>query len=341
MYTYSFPRWREVTGEAIDPMSFPAKGLDDLLQGPEGQPIRTPESWATKREDIRRRMLWVMGELPTCGCPSEVTLARKEEYDRVYRFRSDGGLCTDRLALDEKLVLHLTHAKASAGSLPVAIYCHAYNDQRGFAWHRNYGWGTSVGERLAQQGFAAVEFDQFGYGTRNRDCDLGFFARNPRQSALGVMVQDVRRIVDMLALLEFANAEQVVLVGYSLGGAVALHAGALDERIRAVEGLGRYSHLRPTLPRLGFFVGRERRVPYDYHEVLALIAPRPVLIVAPALDQDWFPEDVLACCSEASRVYRLLGHEDALQVSRPHDSNRYPPVYQDQVNAWLRCQLKA
>ena len=359
MYVYTFDRWREVTGETVDVHSFPARGLDDLLLGPDNQIVNTPEAWAAKREEIRQRVLWVLGELPSCDLPTAITLTPEEQYDRVYRFKTEGGLVTERLPIDAKLICHLTHRAEARGKLPVVIYCHAYDDQRGFAWHRNYGWGTSVGERLAERGFLAIEFDQFGYGTRNRDCDLAFFARNPRQSALGVMVQDVRRIIDLLRGVDIANTGKVMVIGYSLGGAVALHAAALDERIYAVasgcgmgsmrldvhgeatEGLKRYSHLRPTLPRLGFFVGQEKRVPYDYHEVLALIAPRPALILAPLLDQDWFPEDVYACYERAIDVYRLLGHVDALEIRRPNDFNRYPPGYQDQVNDWLWRQAQA
>ena len=359
MYTYTFEGWRRVTGEAVDIATFPERGMDDLLLGPDGHVITTPQAWAAKREEIKKRVLWVLGELPSYDVPSALTLTPEEQYDRVYRFKTEGGLVTERLALDDKLVCHLTHRAEIRGKLPVVIYCHAYNDQRGFAWHRGYGWGTSVGERLAERGFLAVEFDQFGYGTRNRDCGLDFFVRNPRQSALGVMVQDVRRIIDVLQSVDAVDTERIMVVGYSLGGAVALHAAALDERIRAVasvcgfgsmrldahgeatEGLRRYSHLRPTLPRLGFFVGQEKRVPYDYHELLALIAPRPVLILAPLLDQDWFPEDVYVCYEKAKDIYRLLGHESALEIRRPSDFNRYPPEYQEQVNSWLWRQAQA
>ena len=359
MYSYTFDAWREVTGEAVDVRTFPERGLDDLLLGSENQKITTPAAWATKREEIKERVLWTLGELPSYDQPKAIALAPEVQYDGVYRFKTEGGLVTERLPIDEKLVCHLTHCAESKGKLSVVIYCHAYQDQRGFAWSRGYGWGTSVGEHLAARGFLAVEFDQFGYGTRNRDCGLDFFVQHPQQSALGVMVQDVRRIMDVLGNVDIADAERIMVIGYALGGAVALHAAALDERIRAVasvcgfgsmrldahgeatEGLRRYSHLRPTLPRLGFFVGQEKRVPYDYHELLALIAPRPVFILAPLLDQDWFPEDVSICYERAKDVYRLLGQAEALEIRRPNDFNRYPPEYQEQVNDWLWRQAQA
>ena len=141
-------------------------------------------------------------------------------------------------------------------------------------------------------------------------------------------------MIDAVSSLEHADSERIMLVGFSLGGAVALHAAALDQRIKAVastcafgsmrldahgketEGIQRYSHLRPTLPRLGFFLGHERRVPYDFHEVLAMIAPRPVLILAPRLDQDWVHKDVEECYWAAASVYQFLGVRRTIFASK-------------------------
>ena len=144
-----------------------------------------------------------------------------------------------------------------------------------------------------------------------------------------------------------------MVAGYSLGGMVGLYAAVFDTRIQAVasacgfgsmrldvhgnqtEGIKRYSHLRPTIPRLGLFLGNEQRIPYDFHEVLALIAPRPVFILAPRLDQDWFYEDVEVCYLEAAKVFELYGKRGNIVLSSPNDFNRYPPEYQEKVNRWL------
>jgi dienelactone hydrolase len=345
MYTYTFDKWREVVGETVDVTSFPEKGLDDLLVGNDGAVIQTREAWLAKKEAIKERILWGLGELSVV----------KEVYEAklVDVRKTDIGLMKATLPIEGKLVGHLTYPAETDGKLPVVIYLHAYLDALGYDWPAEYGWTPSVGERLARKGFLAVEYDQFGYGTRNHDCGIEFYAEHPRQSAMGVMVQDVRRAIGALSSLDIADQDRIMVAGFSLGGAVGLHAAALDERIQAVastcgfasmrldahgnetEGLRRYSHLRPTLPRLGFFVGYERNVPYDFHEILSLIAPRPVLVLAPTLDQDWFYEDVEACTASASAVYQLLGSESNLQLHAPLDFNRYPPRYQNTVHEWL------
>ena len=345
MYTYTFDKWRQVASETIDVASFPEWGLDDLLVGDDGAEIETREGWLAKKAAIKERILWGLGELPAI---EEVYEAKPTDVRRT-----DMGLIKADLPIEGKLIGHLTYPAERDGKLPVVIYLHAYLDALGYDWPGEYGWTPSVGERLAKKGFLAVEYDQFGYGRRNHDCGIEFYAEHPRQSAMGVLVQDLRKVVGALSGLDMADPDRIMVAGFSLGGAVGLYAAALDERIQAVastcgfasmrldahgnetEGLKRYSHLRPTLPRLGFFVGHEARVPYDYHEILSLIAPRPVLVLAPTLDQDWFYEDVAACTEPASAVYRLLGAEGNLQLHAPLDFNRYPPRYQNKVNEWL------
>jgi len=358
MYTYTFDGWRELTGEQIDVADLPERGLDDLLTGDDGGAIRTPEAWAGKREEIRGRVRAFLGEPPVVlnmpgAAPGDVQ-PRTAVYRQAGQHGAEG-LARAELDLGQGLVAHLTYP-AGGERLPVAIYLHGYTDSQGWKW-RDYGWSPMVGEKMALTGFLAVEFDQLGYGRRNRDCGLEFYRAHPRTSALAAMVQDVQRVIDAVVRLDLADGGRVAVLGFSLGGAVALHAAALDERIRAVastcgfaslrldahgaetEGLRRYSHLRPTLPRLGFFLGQEARVPYDYHELLALIAPRPALIVAPRLDQDWHHADVRACCDAALEVYHLLGAGGRLCFEAPDDFNRYPPRYQGLVNAWLAAAL--
>jgi len=90
------------------------------------------------------------------------------------------------------------------------------------------------------------------------------------------------------------------------------------------------------MPKLGFFAGEEDRIPYDFHEILASIAPRPLLIVAPTWDQYNSSEDVKRAVDEASNVYKLYGAEGKIQLEAPKDYNRFSPEMQEQVVKWAK-----
>jgi hypothetical protein len=86
---------------------------------------------------------------------------------------------------------------------------------------------------------------------------------------------------------------------------------------------------------LGFFAGAEERLPLDFDEVLALVAPRPALIVAPTLDRYARVEDVRHEVDEARRVYEYYGGADALRLDMPLEFARFTARMQEQVFDWL------
>ena len=111
----------------------------------------------------------------------------------------------------------------------------------------------------------------------------------------------------------------------------------LDTLDKGTGGVARWSVWMPLQPRLGAFVGgNENRIPYDYHEVLALIAPRPVLVFAPRIDYQATLADVKSCVAEAAKVYQLLGAQENLQFSEIDDYNRFSPESQKVVYAKLK-----
>jgi pimeloyl-ACP methyl ester carboxylesterase len=167
------------------------------------------------------------------------------------------------------------------------------------------------------------------------------------QWALG---EEPRAAVDLLQQVPFVDPKRIYIAGYSMGAMVGLHAAALDERIAGVASVAgftpmrldktdngaafveRWSRWHVLQPRLGAFVGQERRIPYDYHEVLALIAPRPLLVVAPKADCENTSPDVEKCVAEVQKVYSLFDAEERLELLSPDDYNRYSPELQSQVN---------
>jgi hypothetical protein len=109
----------------------------------------------------------------------------------------------------------------------------------------------------------------------------------------------------------------------------------LDTGEKAVEGVLQYSHLHGLIPRFGFFAGHEDRLPLDFDEVLASVAPRAVLVVAPALDRYARVDDVRSEVGQARRVYERLGRPDALRLETPLEFSRFPRPLQEQVFDWL------
>ena len=143
-----------------------------------------------------------------------------------------------------------------------------------------------------------------------------------------------------------------------MGATVGLYTAALDSRVKGVVsiagftpmrtdsdeqgtgGVGRYSHERDLMPRLGFFVGHESQIPYDFHELLGMIAPRPVLVVQPLLDRDATPADVKISVDQARKVYTLYDASGKLELREPWDYNRLPEKIQDEIVTWMGSNMR-
>lgn len=158
-------------------------------------------------------------------------------------------------------------------------------------------------------------------------------------STIGAWAWGLSRALDYLQTNHSVDPHRIVLFGWSRLGKAALWAAATDQRFAAVisneSGAGgaklfRHGHgetiqnLNTEFPywycrNFRKYNGQDTSLPFDQHEMLALIAPRP-LYVASAIG-DW-KSDALGeflSAKAVGPVYRLLG-SSALPVSN------WPPV---------------
>jgi dienelactone hydrolase len=240
------------------------------------------------------------------------------------------------LAFGDDLKADLYLPKNASGKLPVVIWLHEYSYSTGYSRYRRPFFLS-----LTQRGYAVLAFDQIGFGSRAEQA-ARFYTRYPHWSLLGKMITDTRAAVDAVSALENIDANRVYLVGYALGGKVAMFTGALEPRVRGVaavaaftplrtsagsgtEGIQHYSHLHGLLPRLGFYLGKEAQLPFDYDELLTSYDERPVLVIAPELDRYAVPAD----------VQRVTQGKAAISVASPREFNSFSRADQEAVFTWL------
>jgi len=238
--------------------------------------------------------------------------------------------------------------------LPTVIWLHGYSYPLGYMWVYHSDLHPILA--LVHAGYAVLAYDQSGFGSRLAETGE-FYDRYPKWSHMGRLVEDARSAVDALTKDELVDPERIYLFGYSLGGTVAIYEAALDARVKGIVsiagftpmrtdtadrgdgGVARYSMERGLIPTLGFFVGHESQIPYDYQDLLAMIAPRPVLVVEPLLDRDATPEDVESALRQARQVYSLYGSQNKLGMREPWDYNRLPNNTLNDAVEWMTSNL--
>ena len=102
-------------------------------------------------------------------------------------------------------------------------------------------------DRRRSSGCCVAGFDVIAYDSRAARCDR-------RASAART---DISRSSDLQTRARSSSASSdVILIGHSLGGAVALQAAAIDRRIRAVVAASTFSDLR---------IDRDGTAPFSFH----------------------------------------------------------------------------
>jgi len=343
---YTFEAWKRIAGESIDPMQSPRRTPGDFNQG----------NWDEKKAAIRQHIRWALGEepaglrFPAARKLTEETLTSDGWMTLLFeRPLKSPGMASAPLAFGDDLKADLYYPASipQGHRLPLVLWLHPFSYCTGYSREAGPAFAS-----LIKRGFAVLAFDQIGFGTRVRSA-REFYERYPQWSLMGKMVTDTRAALEAGAALATIDPERIYIVGYALGGKVGLLTAALDERVKAlaviagfdplrldtqekgVEGVRQYSHLHGLIPRLGFFAGQEDRLPLDFDEVLASVAPRPALIVAPTLDRYARLEDVRREVEEARRVYEHYGRANALRLETPLEFNRFPERLQEQVFDWL------
>ena len=188
-----------------------------------------------------------------------------------------------------------------------------------------------------QKGYIAVAIRWWGesYGEFVSEAVANLKLRHPHVTGLGKWIWDAHRLVDYLYTLPEVDHKRMGIIGHSLGGKMALYAPAFDDRITTVVsnelGIGLTFSNYDDYWYLGDFIHNLDHGT-DQHELIALIAPRPFLLIGGDkydTKKSWY------YINAARSVYDLYGKPQNIGYFNHHTGHRPTPDAVWRMNEWL------
>jgi acetyl esterase/lipase len=320
------------------------------LQGGE-KPVQTKADWVTRLGHIRANMQLVMGPVPNSAArvpldpefgPDEIT----EKYvRRKVKFTPEPG--------DRVPAWLLIPKNISAEKLAPAMLCLHQTNNVGKDEPAGLGGLATLhyAHELAERGFVCIVPDYPSFGEYAYD-----FKKQGAHYASGSMkaIWNNIRAVDLLETVPEVDKAHIGVIGHSLGGHNALFTATFDERLKAIVSSCGFTAFHDYykgdlmgwtsdryMPRIREVYGNDpNKVPFDFYEIVAGLAPRGFYSNSPTRDSNFEVEGVRKVFAKAEAVYSLFEAKDRLKLTTPDAPHEFPDAQRSEAYEWLKTQLK-
>lgn len=214
-------------------------------------------------------------------------------------------------------------------------------------------------QHYAEQGYFTIAPDCITAGERVtpglKPYDTtGFYRDQPGISALGRMLFDHTRALDVLAEIKQVDSARLGVIGHGFGGVNALLTAAFDDRAQACVASSAFVRFADDPDPLGRWASDDGFVylpkvreaaetgefPFDWEHILALAAPSAVLLNTPLNDPAVpKPSSCRQAVTQAKKIYKLLGAPDAVKNHTHRDGPAFTRDSLQVADEWMERWL--
>lgn len=311
--------------------------------------IETAEDWEKRRSAILAGFEEAAGELPSreslpdLDVRVEEEIATKGYVRRTVTIAAEEG---DRLPAYLYIPADIAEGEKRAGI--VALHpTHAIG--KGVVDGQSERPNRAYAKELAERGYVVVAPDYLSFGD-TKDYD---FAADRYRSGTMKGIWNHMRCVDLLGSMKEVGPERIGAIGHSLGGHNAIFLGVFDERVKAVVSSCGWTPFHDYyggkikgwtsdryLPSLRDDYDLDPdKVPFDFYELVAALAPRAFFSNSPLHDSNFDYRGVEKAAPKARRIYELLGAPEKMRIAYPDAEHDFPPAVREESYRFLDREL--
>lgn len=312
------------------------------------RPVKTKEDWQIRRGHILANLHKVMGDLPQPDKPVPPELKVLEETKVGDLVRKKISYHTDSI---EQVVTAYLFLPPGDDKLPAILCLHqtigiGKGEPAGLGGNPNLHYAL----HLAQRGYIALAPDYPSFGDYKYDFDQKYGYKSGSMKA----IYDNVRAIDLLVSLPRVDADRIGCIGHSLGGHNTIFTAVHDTRIKAaVSNCGftrfhKYYHGKLAgwtsaryMPLIASeYSNNPDKVPFDFPELIAALAPRAFLASSPIKDSNFEVSGVKDTIASAKPIFKLLGAEENLAANYPDCAHDFPEDVRKVAYDFLDKHLK-
>jgi dienelactone hydrolase len=332
-----------------EPSPFSVGTMLPLLERLDGTQVSSLNDWKERRKELQSAWETFLGPSPKFPKNTDVTVLKHETIGEItrdlirYQCEQDPGL--PDLYVEAYLLRPVKNdiGKGQPGIVALHHTATASIDEIAGISGRP---ALFLGPKLAERGFVVICPRCFLWQNASSlpQAVEAFRERHPQSLGMRKMLFDAQRATDILVAQPGVDRARIGAIGHSLGAKEVLYLAAFDDRIKAAVASEGGIGLRSTNWDAPWYLGpqiHENTFARNHHELLALIAPRAILILggetgpgAADGDRSW------PLISSALPVHRLYRANPRLGILNHHQGHSFSEDLFERSANWLETYLK-
>ena len=343
----ALPFFWEAQAKVLEPEETKPNGTQPAQAAP-----RTMKEWEQQCAQVLEGMQQVMGPLPGDDrkVPLDIKVEAEEVLPRYVRkkisFAAEKG---------DRVPAYLLIPRNLKTKVPAVLCLHqtikaGKAEPVGLARSPDLAYAAE----LAERGYVtlAPDYPYFGENTT-----IPYFLTPAYASATMKGIWNHMRAVDLLQSLPEVDGARIGCIGHSLGGHNTLFLSAFDPRIKAMVSNSGFTSFAKFaefhagnldawsgisyMPRVRTVYGNDPgKMPFDFNQILASLAPRALLVIAPKQDPNFDVAGVRESVAYASASYALMAVAEKLSALYPEGGHTFPEEMRQAAYSWLDRWLK-
>ncbi|HYG77387.1 MAG TPA: acetylxylan esterase [Planctomycetota bacterium] len=311
--------------------------------------VKSSDDWQRRKAHVLASMQRVMGPLPDASriVPAEMKVLEQVELDKCVRRK-----VSFAVEKDDRLNAYLFTPRNLNGRVPAMLCLHqtisiGKAEPAGLGGSRNLHYALE----LAERGYVTLAPDHCYFG----EYKLDVYAKG-YESGTMKGIWNAMRAVDLLQSLPEVDGERIGVIGHSLGGHNSLFTASFEPRLKVVvtscgfTSFAKYSYGgkglinwtgKQYMPKIASNYSNDAaKMPFEFAEILGVIAPRAIFINAPVKDQNFELSGVKDCVASALPVFALYKAEANLKAVHPDCGHDFPQEIREQAYDFINSKLK-